>query len=93
MIMSVESAKAFLAKFNSDSDFRAKLEGAGDAAATQAIVKEAGFEFSKAELKECAAASSELSDADLENVAGGNAAEWSGAAVGTVAAVVAGAGL
>jgi len=88
--MSVESAKAFLAKFNSDSDFRAKLEGAGDAAATQAIVKEAGFEFSKAELKECAAASSELSDADLEKVAGGNTAEWGSVVVGAVSAVVAG---
>ena len=87
--MSVQSAKDFLKKFAKDDEFRTQLEKAADLEARQAIVKGAGFEFTKAELQECAGANSELSDADLEKVAGGNTPEWIGAGAGVAGAGVA----
>ena len=84
--MSVESAKNFLKKFAKDDDFRAQLEKAADLEARQVIAKAAGFDFTKAELHECVSANSELSDDDLENVAGGSACGWVGAGGGVVAA-------
>ena len=84
--MSVESAKNFLKKFAKDDDFRAQLEKAADLEARQVITKAAGFDFTKAELHECVGASSELSDDDLENVAGGKTVEWVSAGAGVTAA-------
>ena len=94
--MSVESAKAFLKKFASDEDFRKSIENAASDEERQKIVKEAGFEFTKADLKELAASSGELSEEDLEKVAGGSTVGWvtaaagvGGAAAGTAGAVAA----
>ncbi|MCK5539286.1 MAG: Nif11-like leader peptide family RiPP precursor [Deltaproteobacteria bacterium] len=88
--MSVQSAKDFLKKFSKDSDFRTKLESAADDAARQALTKAAGFDFSKAELQEVTGGgSAELSDDDLEKVAGGSAPDWVGAGATVVGAVAA----
>ena len=82
--MSVESAKDFLKKYAKDGDFRAKLEGAASNEDRKKMTKDAGFDFTKEELKEAMGGSAELSDEDLEKVSGGNAPEW--VAVGVVVA-------
>ena len=75
--MSVDSAKAFLKKMAQDSALRANVDGAKDNAAREKIAQEAGFSFSKEELDQVIPGASkltpgaELSDADLEAVAGG----------------------
>ena len=81
--MSVESAKEFLKKLAKDEAFKKSIESASDEE-KQKIVKEAGFDFTKDEIKEVVGGSSELSDADLEKVAGGSAVTWvsAGASVG-----------
>ena len=77
--MSVESAKAFLKRLSKDEDFRKSLENAASDEERRNIVKEAGFEFTKDDLKALAdSAKSELSEEELEKVAGGNALEWTG---------------
>ena len=89
--MSVESAKAILEKIKNDSEFGAQLEAESDETKRIQFMKDAGFDFTKEEFKqaakEMAAAagiSDELSDDELEAVAGGSSAVW----VGTGAAVV-----
>ncbi len=86
--MSVESAKSFLKKVSKDKDFATKLSGAGSDDARKKVAQDAGFSFSKAELDQIAPGSSakgaELSDKDLEAVAGGSTVGW----VGTTASVV-----
>lgn len=92
--MSVESAKACLEKLRADADFAAKLEKAGDDAGRVKIIEDAGFDFTKEDFKEAAAemAPEELSDKDLEAVAGGSSGTWvsmgtsTGVAAGTAAA-------
>ncbi len=76
--MSVESAKAFLEKFNSDEAFKKTIEAAKTDEARQAVVKKAGFKFTKADLKSAFAdqGKQELSEDDLESVAGGASATW-----------------
>jgi predicted ribosomally synthesized peptide with nif11-like leader len=73
--MSVESAIEFYKKLATDAGFRAKLD-----AATKderlVIIRDAGFRFTQPEYEEATnkilgQGSGELSDADLENVAGG----------------------
>ncbi len=83
--MSVESAKAFLKKFSEDSQFKAEFEGKDEEGRRQ-MVKNAGFEFTKEEIKEAAGVGEgELSDEELENVAGGGV----GIATAVAAAVTA----
>lgn len=82
--MSVQNAKDFLKKYSNDGDFKSKLEAAASDDDRKKMVKAAGFDFTQAELKEVMGASAELSDDDLEKVAGGNAPEW--VAVGVVVA-------
>jgi len=86
--MSVESAKNFLKKLTSDEEFKKSIENAASDEDRQKVVKDAGFEFTKAEIKEVVGSNSELSDADLEKVAGGSALEWAaaGAGIGTAVA-------
>jgi len=63
---------ALLAKLNDDSDLRQRLQGAVDFDAAVEIAKQAGFDVSKADwLQYQEKQSSDLSDIELENVAGG----------------------
>ena len=72
--MSEEQLKAFLEKVKADTSLQEKLKAAGDADAVLAIAKEAGFSISADDLKN---AQSELSDEELEGVAGGGIKIWS----------------
>ena len=66
--MSEEQLKAFIEKVKADTSLQEKLKAAVDADAVAAIAKEAGFSVSIDDLKN---AQSELSDEELEGVAGG----------------------
>ena len=67
--MSEEQLKAFLDKVKVDTSLQQKLKAAADSDAVLAIAKEAGFSISADDLK---MAQSELSEEELEGVAGGN---------------------
>jgi predicted ribosomally synthesized peptide with nif11-like leader len=70
--MSEEQLTALLAKVNEDAELREKLKAAADADAVVAIAKEAGFMISADELQRAQAIQGkELSDEELESVAGG----------------------
>ena len=70
--MSVEQLAALLAKLKEDAGLQEKLKGAADLDAVLGIAKEAGFDVSKAEwLRYQAKQMIELSDEELEGVAGG----------------------
>ena len=66
--MSEEQLKAFIAKVKGDTSLQEKLKAAADSDAVLAIAKEAGFSISADDLKN---AQSEISDEELEGVAGG----------------------
>ena len=66
--MSEEQLKAFLEKVKGDTSLQEKLNGAADADAVVEIAKDAGFSISADDLKN---AQSEISEEELENVAGG----------------------
>ena len=67
-LMSEEQLKAFLEKVKGDTSLQEKLKAAADANAVAAIAKEAGFSISADDLTK---AQPELSDQELEGVAGG----------------------
>ena len=70
--MSEEQLTALLAKLKEDAGLQEKLKGAADLDAAVALAKEAGFDVSKADwLKYQAKQTMELSDEELEGVAGG----------------------
>ena len=70
--MSEEQLSALLAKLKEDAGLQEKLQGADDLDAFLAIAKEAGFDVSKADwLRHQAKQTLELSDEELEGVAGG----------------------
>ena len=70
-----EQLKAFLEKVKGDTSLQEKLKAAGDADAVVAIAKAAGFSISADDFKGKAVfrenAQSEVSDEELEAVAGG----------------------
>ena len=66
--MSEEQLKAFLEKVKGDTSLQEKLKAAADANVVAAIAKEAGFMISADDL---AKALSELSEEELEGIAGG----------------------
>ncbi|QNI85084.1 nif11-like leader peptide domain protein [Synechococcus sp. PROS-7-1] len=66
--MSEEQLKAFLEAVKADAGLQAKLKTAGDADAVVTIAKAAGFVISAEELKKSQA---EISEEELEGVAGG----------------------
>ena len=66
--MSEEQLKAFIAKVKDDSRLQEKLKAAADTDAVVAIAKGAGFSISPDDIDN---AQSELSDEEMENVAGG----------------------
>ena len=68
-LMSEEQLKAFLEKLKDDSSLQEKLKAASDADAASAIAKKAGFSISADEFTK--AQSTELSDEELEGMAGG----------------------
>ena len=70
--MSKEQFLALHDKVNDDAGLREKLKAAADLDAALAIAKDAGFDVSKADwLKHQAKQTIELSDEELEGVAGG----------------------
>ena len=69
--MSEEQLKAFLEKVKGDTSLQDKLKAASDVDAVVAIAKEAGFSISADDLKK---AQSEISEEELEVVAGGK--DW-----------------
>ena len=74
--MSQEQLKAFLEKAKADTSLQEKLKAAADNDAVVAIAKEAGFSISADDLKKAQSAI-ELSDEELEGVAGGrNCGAW-----------------
>ena len=71
--MPEEQLTALLAKLKEDAGLQEKLKGAADLDAAVALAKEAGFDVSKADwLKYQAKQTIELSDEELEGVAGGS---------------------
>ncbi len=66
--MSEEQLKAFLDAVKADAGLQEKLKAAADADAFVAIAKAAGFKISAEELK---MAQAEISEEELEGVAGG----------------------
>ena len=66
--MSDEQLKALIEKVKADSSLQERLKSASDADAVVAIAKEAGFSISADDLTK---AQFELSDQELEGVAGG----------------------
>jgi len=71
--MSEEQLKAFLEAVKADAGLQEKLKAAKDADAVVAIAKAAGFVISAEELKKSQAEISEISEEELEGVAGGHA--------------------
>ena len=70
--MSEEQLAALLAKLKDDEGLQEKLKGASDLDAVLVIAKEAGFDVSKAAwLRYQAKQTIELSEEELERVAGG----------------------
>jgi predicted ribosomally synthesized peptide with nif11-like leader len=64
----MESAKAFMERMKNDEDFRKKVTECKDNEARKAFVLKEGFDFAVDEMKE---EIGELTDEDLEGVAGG----------------------
>ena len=71
--MSIEAAKAFLEKIKNDEDFRISVGKIGTVEERMEYVKGAGFDFTKDEI---ATLKDELSDDDLDAVAGGGSCMW-----------------
>jgi predicted ribosomally synthesized peptide with nif11-like leader len=70
--MSEEQLSALLAKLKEDTGLQEKLKGAADLDAAVALAKEVGFDINKADwLKYQAKQTIELSDEELEGIAGG----------------------
>jgi predicted ribosomally synthesized peptide with nif11-like leader len=70
--MSADQLSALLAKLKDDGGLQEKLKVAADLDAVVALAKEAGFDISKADwIKYQAEQTLELSDEELERVAGG----------------------
>ncbi len=67
--MSIESAKAFVERMNTDDDFRKELDEKSTPEDRMQFVKANGFDFSKEELEQV---KSELSDEELESLSGGH---------------------
>ena len=86
--MSIESAKKFYKEIQNNDALKAKLEAVTKEERPQ-ILKDAGYDFTKEEVKEVAASNTELSADDLENVTGGKTVDWVSAGGQVVATAVA----
>ena len=69
--MSEEQLKAFLEAVKANAGLQGKLNAAADAAAAAAIAKEVGFMISADELQKAQTIGEELTNEELESVAGG----------------------
>ena len=73
--MSEEQLKSFLEKVKSDTGLKEKLKAAADADAALVIAKEAGFAITAEDIQsediQSMQSATDLSDAELEGVAGG----------------------
>ena len=69
--MSEQQLNAFLEKVKGDTSLQEKLNGAADADAVVEIAKEAGFSIIAEDIQSMQSAMVELSDHELEQVAGG----------------------
>ena len=69
--MSEEQLKAFLEKVKTDTSLQEKLKAAADAEAAFTIAKEAGFAITAEDIQSMQSATMELTDDELEGVAGG----------------------
>jgi len=78
--MSEEQLKAFLEAVKADAGLQEKLNAAADPDAVVEIAKEAGFVISADELERRQA---EISEEELEGVAGGNAVGYGCLSLGT----------
>ncbi|MCP4289400.1 MAG: Nif11-like leader peptide family natural product precursor [Gammaproteobacteria bacterium] len=67
--MSIESAKAFVERMNTDDDFRKELDEKSSGEDRMQFVKANGFDFSKEEFEQV---KSELSEGELESLSGGH---------------------
>ena len=67
--MSIESAQAFIERMKADEEFAKNVTECKDSEARMSYVKESGFEFTLDEVK---SVNSELTDEDLDNIAGGD---------------------
>ncbi len=76
--MSVQAAKDFVAKIKEDKSLEDSLVSADDDDARRKIAKDTGFDFTRDEMKEAISEISgkQLSDDDLDSVAGGVGAGW-----------------
>jgi predicted ribosomally synthesized peptide with nif11-like leader len=70
--MTEEQLKAFQEAVKADVSLQEKLKAAADADAVVEIAKAAGFVISVDEIKQARSASEDLSDDELEGVAGGH---------------------
>ena len=66
--MSIEQAQAFMEKVKNDEDLAKRLVEASDSESKLEIARQEGFEFNLEDIKK---AKEELSDDDLDGVAGG----------------------
>ena len=88
--MALEDAKKFLDKVFTDKELRGKMKATSTNEERKKISDDLGLAFSQEELEQAYQARTELSDAELDAVAGGGSATW----VGTISgAVGAGAGI
>jgi predicted ribosomally synthesized peptide with nif11-like leader len=70
--MSLESARACVEKLNTDPSFGRSLVEAKDDDARKQMMQEAGFDFSKVEFEQVSGEGKrELSESELDSVAGG----------------------
>ncbi|MDD2901329.1 MAG: Nif11-like leader peptide family natural product precursor [Syntrophales bacterium] len=75
--MSIQSARDFLQRIETDQPLQERLEAAADLEARRQIIRAAGFDFTLDEFKEAtrelaAAAGRELTPEELQQVAGGS---------------------
>jgi predicted ribosomally synthesized peptide with nif11-like leader len=73
--MSIESAKSFVERMNTDEEFAKKVTACKNAEDRMVFVKKAGFDFTADELKEVRKT---LSEDDLVRVSGGDCYEYRG---------------
>lgn len=86
--MSLDHAKEMLDKLKRDKDLVEKVKAADDEGKKK-IAEDLGLSFTLDEMNEAIKSDSELTDDDLEAVAGGSSATWVGVGAGGVAAAAA----
>ena len=86
--MSIESAEKFFRRFKNDSKFYSSLKNASDDEARRKLIEAEGYDFSKDEIKHVMCLPIELTNGDLEAVAGGVGEDPPPSSTSAAAAVV-----